>query len=172
MDPSPKLLYQHDVVNPVLPLLTKCFINSKYPKHHLSSCVIKSCISYHFPYLSIFDILKKAKHAPKFLKINRSDDNSFRAFRDEIKSHFDTFEMNPDLLCDPTTNYQLFEEILLNTKSKHLAPKTVKLKEYRHKLSQWMTNGILNSIKYRDKMFLKLKSRSAGTDLHGRLSAN
>ena len=26
---SPKLLYQHDVVNPVLPLFTKCFANSK-----------------------------------------------------------------------------------------------------------------------------------------------
>ena len=35
-----------------------------------------------------------------------------------------------------------------------------------------MTNGILNSIKYRDKMFLKLKALSAGTDLHDRLSAN
>ena len=35
-----------------------------------------------------------------------------------------------------------------------------------------MTNGILNSIKYRDQMILKLKALSAGTDLHDRLSAN
>ena len=76
--------------------------------------MIKSCISDHFPYLSIFDILKKTKHAPKFVKINRSDDNSFLAFHDEIKSHFDTFEMDPDLFCDPNINYQRFEEILLN----------------------------------------------------------
>ena len=35
-----------------------------------------------------------------------------------------------------------------------------------------MTNGILNSIKYRDKIFLKLKALSNGTDLHNRLSEN
>ena len=80
--------------------------------------------------------------------------------------------MDPDLFCDPNINYQRFEEILLNAKSKHLAPKTVKFKKHKHKLSQWMTNGILNSIKYRYKMFLKLKALSAGTDLHDRLSAN
>ena len=153
-------------------LIDQMFCKLKDPKQHLSSCVIKSCISDHFPYLSIFDILKKTKHAPKFVKINRSDDNSFLAFHDEIKSHFDTFEMDPDLFCDPNINYQRFEEILLNAKSKHLSPKTVKFKKHKHKLSQWMTNGILNSIKYRDKMFLKLKALSAGTDLHDRLSAN
>ena len=35
-----------------------------------------------------------------------------------------------------------------------------------------MTNGILNSIKYRDEIFLKLKALSNGTDLHNRLSEN
>ena len=114
----------------------------------------------------------KTKHAPNFDIINRSDDNSFEAFHDEIKSHFDTFEMDPDLYCGPNRNNQRFGEIPLNAKSKHLAPKTVKFKKHKHKLSQWMTYGILNSIKYRDKMILKLKALSAGTDLHDRLSAN
>ena len=112
------------------------FCKLKDPKQHLSSCVIKSCISDHFPYLFIFDILKKTKHAPKFVKINCSDDNSFQAFHDEIKWDFDTFEMDPDLFCDPNINYQCFEEILLNAKSNHLAPKTVKFKKHKHKLSK------------------------------------
>ena len=80
--------------------------------------------------------------------------------------------MDRDLFCDPNENYQHFEEIILNAKAKHLAPKTVKLKKHKHKLSQWMANGILNSIKYRDKIFLKLKALSNGTDLHNRLSEN
>ena len=58
--------------------------------------------------------------------------------------------MDHDLFCDPNENYQHFEEIILNAKAKHLATKTVKFKKHKHKLSQWMTNGILNSIKYRD----------------------
>ena len=54
--------------------------------------------------------------------------------------------MDRDLFCDPNENYQHFDEIILNAKTKHLAPKTVKLKKHKHKLSQWVTNGILNSI--------------------------
>ena len=113
-------------------------------------------MTYPIPYLSIFDILKKTMHVPKFVQINRTDANSFQAFHNEIKSQFDTLKMDRDLFCDPNENYQHFEEIILNAKAKHLAPKTVKFKKQKHKLSQWMTNGILNSIKYRDKIFLKL----------------
>ena len=40
-------------------LIDQMFCKLKDPKQHLSSCVVKSCISDHFPYLSIFDILKK-----------------------------------------------------------------------------------------------------------------
>ena len=64
----------------ISPLIDEMFCKLKDPKQHLSSCVIKSRISDHFPYLSIFDILKKTKHVPKFVKINRSGDNSFQAF--------------------------------------------------------------------------------------------
>ena len=80
--------------------------------------------------------------------------------------------MDRDLFCDPNENYQHFDEIILNAKTKHFAPKTVKFKKHKHKLSQWVTYGILNSIKYRDKIFLKSKATSNGTDLHKRLSEN
>ena len=56
-------------------LIDQMFCKLKNPKQHLSSSVIWSCISDHFPCLSIFDILKKTMHALKFVKINRSDDN-------------------------------------------------------------------------------------------------
>ena len=34
------------------------------------------------------------------------------------------------------------------------------------------TNGILNSIKFRDKLFLKLKKLNSGSELHGHISSN
>ena len=37
--------------------------------------------------------------------------------------------MDRDLFCDPNENYQRYEVIILNSKAKHLAPKTVKLKK-------------------------------------------
>ena len=114
-------------------------------------------------------MLKKTRQIPKFVEINCTDAHSFQAFPNEIKSRFDTLKMDHGLFYNPIENYQHFEEIILNAKVKHLIPKTVKLKKHEHKLSQWMTNGIFNSIKYRDKIFLKLlKALSNGTDLHKR----
>ena len=152
--------------------MDQMFCKLKDLKQHLSSCVFKSCISDHFSYLSIFYILKKTRHEPKLVQINRTHGNSFQAFHNEIKPQFDTLKMNRDLFCDPNKNYQHFEEIILNAKAKHLDHKTVKSKKQKHTLSQWMTNDILNSIKYRDKIFFKSKALSNGTDLHSRLSEN
>ena len=148
------------------------FCKFKEPKHHLSSCVIKTCISDHFPYISVFDILKKTKHTPKFVQINCSDETSFEAFHSEIKSHIESFDMDRDLFSDPNENYRQFEEIILKAKAKYLAPKTVRFKKHKHKLSRWMTNGILNSIKFRDKLFLKLKTLNSGSELHDSVSVN
>ena len=78
-------------------LFDQMFCKLKDPKQHLSSCVVESCISDHFPYLSIFDILKKTRHVPKFVQINRTDANSFQAFHNEIELQFDTLKMDRDL---------------------------------------------------------------------------
>ena len=42
-------------------LIDQIFCQLKGPKQHLSSCVVKSCISDNFPYLCIFDISKKTR---------------------------------------------------------------------------------------------------------------
>ena len=80
--------------------------------------------------------------------------------------------MDPDLFSYPYDNYRQFEEIIVNAKAKHLAPKTVRFKKHKHKLSQWMTSGILNSIKFRDKLFLKLKTLNSTSELHDSINAN
>ena len=118
--------------------------------------------------ISVFDILKKTRHVPKFVQINRTNANSFQAFHNELKLQFDTLKMNNDLFCDPNKNYQY--SVFWMQKPNILRLKTVKLKNHKHKLSQWMTNGILNSVKYRDKIFLRLKAMSNGTELHKRLT--
>ena len=153
-------------------LIDQMFCKLKELKHHLTSCVIKSCISDHFPYISVFDILKKSRHAPKFVKINCSDETSFEAYHSEVKSRIENLNMDPDLFSDPNDNYRQFEEIILNAKAKHFAPKTVRFEKHKHKLSQWMTSGILNSIKFRDKLFLKLKTLNSTSELHDSINAN
>ena len=49
-------------------LIDQMFCKLKELKHHSTSFVIKSCISDHFPYISVFDILKKIKTYAKIFQ--------------------------------------------------------------------------------------------------------
>ena len=64
--------------------------------------------------------------------------------------------LNNDLLSDPNNNYNLLEKIITDARNKHMAPKMVKFKKYKHKLSPWMTKDILKAIKLRDDIFHQL----------------
>ena len=43
-------------------------------------------------------------------------------------------------------------------KEKHLPVKVKKANKYKHKLTPWITSGIIKSIKYKDKLYKTMKS--------------
>ena len=61
--------------------------------------------------------------------------------------------MNKDIDSDPNINYDIMHNILKSATKQHLAPKIVKFNKHRHKKSQWITQGIVKSISYRDKLY-------------------
>ena len=44
-----------------------------------------------------------------------------------------------------------------NTYERHFPQKRVKCNKYQHKLSNWITTGILKSIEFRDNLYKRLK---------------
>ena len=67
---------------------------------------------------------------------------------------------NSDLTLDPNVNYNILENALSKLYEQHFSPKIVR---YKHQEENWITTGILHSIKYRDKLYRKLK-QTAPTD--------
>ena len=102
--------------------------------------------------------MKKKCHKPKLVEIRNNDAASFALFQNEVASAMESHEFENDLLGDPNINFTMFEDIISKANFKHLQPKTVRFKRYKHKLSPWKTKAILVSIKLRDKLFCKLKS--------------
>ena len=60
-------------------------------------------------------------------------------------------------MTDPNGSYQTFENLMQNTYERHFPPKRVKFNKYQHKLSNWITTGILKSIEFRDNLYKRLK---------------
>ena len=72
-------------------------------------------------------------------------------------------ELNPDPFSNPNENYDNFHDHLTKLKDKHLPYKFIKFNKYKHKGSNWITRGVLNSIKYRDGIYKNLRKTNKST---------
>ena len=79
-------------------------------------------------------------------------------------------QLDKQLTNDPNANYELFNDLLNNARAKHLPKKRVKYQKKLHKKSKWITNGILNSINKKDKLYKTLiQTDTNNTILYKRL---
>ena len=76
-------------------------------------------------------------------------------FQRDVSNSLSENIFNNNLFSDPNESYNKLENVIINAKNKHFQPKYVPLKKYKHKLSPWMTAGILRSIKFRDNLYKK-----------------
>ena len=80
--------------------------------------------------------------------------------------------MNKDIDSDPNINYDIIQIILKSATKQHMAPKIVKVNKRRHKKSQWITQGIVKSISYRDKLYKQYRTTPTNTDTCDRIKIN
>ena len=139
-------------------LIDQLFCKLKDVRKLNSSGIIKSNLSDHFPYFAVVDICKAVIHKPKFVTVNNNSESAFQSFSGEIATTLNNWNLNRSLFNDPNENYNTLQNIILQAKSKYLSPKTVRFKKYKHKISPWLTAGILQSIKCRDVLYRKLLS--------------
>ena len=55
---------------------------------------------------------------------------------------------------------------------KHFPNKRVKVNKYKHKLSPWITTGLIKSIGFRDKFYKRLKACPQDNPKHNRMETN
>ena len=74
-------------------------------------------------------------------------------------------QLETKLHTNPEKNYKIFTMLLQCVYDKHISKKTVKYKKHLHMKSKWMTNGLLRSIKMKDKLYKTLLQTTVNTDL-------
>jgi len=152
-------------------LIDNFFCKSPRQSLQFSAGVINSKISDHNPYFMIFytEITSKT---PKYITICKYSSNSLKCFKDELNSiNFDeTLDFSPE--GDVEQNCINFIETIRNIKNKHFPIVTVKFDRRKHKKSPWITNGLIKSINYRDKLFCKLKKTNSENENYETLKVN
>ena len=130
-------------------------------------------VSDHLPYFIAIKLsTKNAVVKPKFIQTQVNTEKAHNNFKTELASIDWTKLFDHQPTANPLITYKSFKVKLLSLQDKHFPTKKVKYNKYKHKLSNWITKGILASIKFRDKLYRKLNSTRKGTPLFDKLKTN
>ena len=65
--------------------------------------------------------------------------------------------LSTDINSDPNGNYNILEDLLTKSLNKYMPNRRVNFHKHKHKKSNWITSGIIKSIKYRDNLYKLVK---------------
>ena len=114
-----------------------------------SLSMIMSKNSDQIPCLVKLEILNDKPKRPKYIQTRVISEAATHDFREELGSSDISSHLNTNLMTCPNSSnseYDIFEQIALNAY------------EHKHKLSPWITTGLIKSIKFRKKLYKRLKS--------------
>lgn len=138
-----------------------------------TSGIIVNNISDHLPYFTCLKYSKIKKENNKYVTYtiqNEQAINNLKHFLTDKqisnKIHTTSDNVNPDL------NYDILHDILQDGLSKYMPIKTKRYNRYKHKNSKWITPAIMKSIKFRDKLYKKVKTTPCGDQLYNQLLMN
>ena len=137
-------------------LIDNCFakLSSNYDKS--SAGILLNQLSDHLPYFVSFEYPCKRKEH-EFIKVFSSKPDAFINFKNDLNSTEIIESLHNIISTDVNESYDKLHLILQNLIRKHFPVKLVRFNKYKHKKMKWMTNGILKSIAFRDKLYIKLK---------------
>ena len=136
---------------------------SKYTSNHKSG-IIMTKISDHLPCFSIMNLNTKTVIKPKLVKVTKINPSNISNFKDEVEKRISQSDFDRNPLTDPNQNYNKLENIIKQAKMKCFPETVVKFNKYKHKICPWITYGILNSTRTRDRLYVKWKKLNPLSD--------
>ena len=130
-------------------------------------------ISDHLPYFTFLNFLTSKRNGPsRSIKIQTWNAECIHHFQTELNDANIYELLDTTLTADPTKNLHILNNVISQAKNKHLSYRKVTFNKHKHKNSKWITKGIVRSITYRDKLYLKLKRTPLGSERHSILKLN
>ena len=129
---------------------------SKYTSNHKAG-IIMTKISDHLPCFSIINLNTKTILKPKYIKVTKITQSNIDNFKVEVENRINRTKFDRNPLTDPNINYDKLEKLIKDARVKCFPETTVKFNKYKHKICPWITYGILNSTRSRDRLYVQWK---------------
>ena len=128
-----------------------------------ASGIIITDISDHFPSFCQINIKNEYVKPPKYMFCRRYTAANINNLYHDLYDQNILSYLDHDHYADPNVNYYVMESILTTALNKHIPIQKIKIQRHKHKQGQWITFGILRSIKFRDNMYKKFKLTAPNT---------
>ena len=99
----------------------------------------------------------KEKKPPKYMTIKKLTQHALLNIHNDFEEKNIYEKLDQSFMADVNKNYNIMHQEIYDTIEKHTLKKIVKSNRHKHNISKWITHGIIKSIKYRDKLYKKLK---------------
>ena len=136
-------------------------IYSKFTRQvagNTNSGILFGDTSDHLACFTVFNHIRVTQNKHKFVTTRKMDTVALENFSNDIKNINLIEHIQHDPESDPNINYNIISESITQSMDTHMPIKTEKFNKYRHKGTPWITNEIIHSIKYRDKLYKSFKS--------------
>ena len=144
-------------------LIDNLFFKSDNFSDTTKSGIFLKKLSDHQPYFLLIDIRLIKERTPKFIQINNQTEKAMDAVKNELITCNLYNKLDTNLLADVNVNYEILQDAIRTAKDKHMPTKLVKFNKYKHKKTKWITQGLLNSIRFKDRLYARLKREKSNT---------
>ena len=121
------------------------------------SGILVSSVSDHFGYFTTFD-MKLVTNKKKFIKIRKESEEAIQNFVNSLETDNLMAKLDTNEYSNPDTNYNIFHSEVQKALNEHIPERTVKFNKHKHFKEDWMTKGLLSSIKTRDSLLLNFRA--------------
>ena len=115
---------------------------------------------------------KKYNKPQKYITINKQNTENIHKFATELASANLLDNLDHDLDADPETNFNIFEAIIDNHRTKCFPNKIIKFNKLKHKQNSWISIGILKSIKFRNDLYRRMRISPPDGEAHNIIAVN
>jgi hypothetical protein len=112
------------------------------------------------------------KLPPKKITYQKTDPTAINCFINSINNLDFSSVINFDVNCSPNETYEKFENIIKSKMDQHMPLISRTFNRYKHKISPWITYGIIKSIRNRNTMYKTLATLKPESLAHFELSTN
>ena len=152
-------------------LIDNIFCKTTNPQLIHASGILTNKISDHQPCFTLIHPSQKYE-TNKYITINHRPPNFIELIKHDLQQVNLSSQMvtNPD--TDPNYNYNILINTLTTIMKTHTRAKIVKFNKHKHPKSPWITNEIIRSIKFRDRLHYQWKKEPPNSQQKEALKIN